>query len=43
MASVTRIDHPLGGGSRITYEAKCKRYFRNKDVQESGFDPVELW
>ena len=35
IASDTRIDHPLVGESGITYEAKCKGYFKIKDVQES--------
>ena len=29
------VDHPLDGVSGIAYEAKCKGYFRIKDVQES--------
>ena len=35
IASDTRIDHLLVGGSEITYEAKCKGYFGIKEVSES--------
>ena len=32
IAYVTRISHPLDGGSGITYEAKCERYLGIKVV-----------